>query len=63
MNNKQNNNWQIKQELAEYLYGLSHTDLAPLTNSPVIMPEQKKIDPVKLNGKPVKSTIQWGKKS
>ena len=63
MNNKQINNWQTKQELAEYLYGLSHTDLAPLTISPATMPEQKKIDPVKLNLKQVKSTIQWGKKS
>jgi len=59
MSNKQINNWQSKQELAEHLYGVSHTGVVPIKMSSETMSKQKKPDPVKCNGNPIKAMIQW----
>lgn len=59
MSNKQINSWQSKQELAEHLYGVSHTGVVPIKLSSETISKQKKSDPVKRNDNLIKAMIQW----
>ncbi len=61
MSNKQINNWQSKQELAEHLYGMSHTGVVPIKLSSETISKQKKSDPVQHKGNLNRAIIQWSK--
>jgi|GEM_PF-2174362 len=59
MNNKQNNNWQAKEDLAEHLYGLDDAVVESVNTGTQITFKRRAMAQIKHNGKPIKATNQW----
>ena len=59
MKSKHNNNWQVKADLAEHLYGLGDGGVVPVNSGIQITSKRKMMPQIKHSSKPIKVTIQW----